>query len=70
METGSCLGWQTNSFFPNILSQVPMYNRYEAPDVEDQSMDAVHDGSSTPEVLPMSEWSCLEITTSSKRKTR
>lgn len=32
-----------------------MYNRYEALDVEDQSMDAVHDGSFTPEVLPRSE---------------
>lgn len=70
METSSCLGQQTNPFFPNLLSQVPLYNRYEALDVEDQSMDAVPDGSSTPVVLPRSEWDCFQITTPFTRKRR
>ncbi|KAK4810952.1 hypothetical protein QYF61_013360, partial [Mycteria americana] len=35
------------------LGKVPLYNRYEALDVEGQSMDDVDDGpSTTPEVLP------------------
>ena len=36
-------------------TQVTLYNRYEALDVEGQSMDDVDDGPSTPEVLPRSE---------------
>ncbi|GAB0188521.1 pyruvate dehydrogenase protein X component, mitochondrial [Grus japonensis] len=47
-------GRQTSSL-PTLPSQVPLYNRYEALDVEGQSMDDVDDGPSTPEVLPKSE---------------
>ncbi|KAK4831411.1 hypothetical protein QYF61_017542 [Mycteria americana] len=49
---------------------VPLYNRYEALDVEGQSMDDVDDGPSTPEVLPGSERPTPCITTTSIRKKR
>ena len=53
---------------PTSPSQVPLYNRYEALDVEGQSMG---DGPSAPEVLPRSERPILHImTTSMRRKKR
>ena len=55
MEASPCSGWQTNHSLPTSPSQVPLYNRYEALDVEGQSIDDVDDGPSTPEVLPRSE---------------
>jgi len=62
-------GRQTTSL-PTSPSQVPLYNRYEALDVEGQSMDEVDDGLSTLEVLPRSEVPIPCITTSCTRKKR
>ena len=49
---------------------MPLYNGYASLDVEDQSMDDVNDGLSTPEVLPRSERPTPHITTTSTRKKR
>ncbi|KAK4819205.1 hypothetical protein QYF61_026821 [Mycteria americana] len=49
---------------------VPLYNRYEALDVECQSTDDVDDGPSTPEVLPISERPNPPIKTTCTRKKR
>ncbi|XP_040974865.1 uncharacterized protein LOC121232493 [Aquila chrysaetos chrysaetos] len=62
-------GRQTPSL-PTSPSQVPRYNRYEALDVESQSMCDVDDGPSAPEVSPRSERSTPHITTTSIRKKR
>jgi len=58
---------------PSLLtspSQVPLYDRYKALDVEDQSKDDVDDSPSTPEVSPRSERPTTSITTTSTRKKR
>ena len=55
---------------PTSPSRVPLYDRYEALDVEGQSMDDVDDGPSPPEVLPRSERPSPCITTTSTRKKR
>ena len=55
---------------PTSPSQVPLYHRYEALDVEGQSMDDVDDGPSTPEVLPRSERPTTRSITTSTRKKR
>ncbi|KAK4830595.1 hypothetical protein QYF61_012021 [Mycteria americana] len=55
---------------PTSPSQLPLYNRYEALDVEGQSKDDVDDSPSTPEVLPRSERPTSHITTTSMRKKR
>ncbi|KAK4808505.1 hypothetical protein QYF61_005822 [Mycteria americana] len=50
--------------------QVPLYNRYEALEVEDQSMDDGDDSPSKTEVLPRSEKHTFHINTTSARKRR
>lgn len=55
---------------PTSPSQVPLYNRYRALDVEEQSMDDEDKGPSPPEVLPRPERPIPHIKTSSTRKKR
>ncbi|KAK4810556.1 hypothetical protein QYF61_004519 [Mycteria americana] len=55
---------------PTSLSQVFLYNRYEALEVAGQSMEDGDDSPSTPEVSPRSEerTSCINTTSTRKRR--
>lgn len=45
---GHAQGSRRTPSLPISLSQVPLYNRYKALDMEGQSMEDVDDGQSTP----------------------
>ncbi|KAK4813363.1 hypothetical protein QYF61_003562 [Mycteria americana] len=63
-------GGRRTPSLPTSPPQVPLYNRYEALEVEGQEMEYGDDSLSTPEVSPRSEerTSCINTTSTRKRR--
>ncbi|KAK4825626.1 hypothetical protein QYF61_001306 [Mycteria americana] len=69
LDGNPSLYWQARIMLEHC-KQVPLHNRYEALEVEGQSMEDGDDGPSIPEVSPRSERQTFHINITSARKRR